>query len=223
MKHKTQSGFSFIEVTAAMVILSMSLIVLLDTQTRSMNLVGKARSLETATTLARIKMVELTHEATTRGVTSLQEEEAGEFEQDRYPGFRWRYWVTEVPAPDFEAMMGLATGSEDGLEEDKGNEGNAALLAGPLKSIGDIWGKSIRELHVQVLWDEGRQEKDFELVTHLIAPDALAQVQGLIGALSGGGGQTQGNGSGTGGGGQTQGSGSGTGGSSQSQSGGTQK
>jgi len=176
-------GFSFIEVMAAMVILSISLVVLLGSQGRSMELVGRAQTLHYATTLATSKMAELTQEATTKGVGTLRESEAGEFDQEKHPGFRWRYRIVKVPSPDFAGMMAGAVGGE---EEDLGAaEGSAALLAGPLQAIGKIWGESLRELHVEVLWGEERTSQSLELVTHLIAPEAMAQVQGLVGAVSG--------------------------------------
>src|SRR5262249_33299083 len=83
MKAKSRNcsrGFSFIEVMAAMVILSISLIVLMGTQSRSMALVERAQTLDYATTLANAKIVELTQEANTKGILSLKEEDSGDFD-----------------------------------------------------------------------------------------------------------------------------------------------
>jgi prepilin-type N-terminal cleavage/methylation domain-containing protein len=177
-------GFSFIEVTAAMVILSISLVILLGSQSQSMNLVDRAESLDYATTLASTKMAELVQEANVKGVTALKDAEAGEFNQEIHPGYRWNYRIVPVPSPDFAALMGVATGQEEGLGEVKDNSGNAALFAGPLQMIGKVWGQALRELHVEVTWGEGKSQKSYELVTHLITNDAVAQIQGLIGGVN---------------------------------------
>ena len=103
-------GFSFVEVIAALVILSISLVVLLDSQGRSMDLVSKARSLESGVTLAAAKMTELVQEAERKGVETLRDEEKGDFDQERYPSYRWRYWVAPVPQPDFKLLLSAATG-----------------------------------------------------------------------------------------------------------------
>ncbi|HLG20185.1 MAG TPA: hypothetical protein VI895_10285 [Bdellovibrionota bacterium] len=173
---------------AAMVILSMSLIVLMDSQGQSMNLVGRAQDLEQASLLAKSKMVELTEEATTKGITSLRETESGEFDQTQHPGYLWRYWIAPIPSPDFAKMMGMATEGVDigGLDEETKNTGNAAVLAGPLQAIGDIWGKALREVHVEVTWGNEKNPRSYDLVTHLIAPEAITQVQALVGMLGGG-------------------------------------
>jgi len=175
-------GFSFIEVMVAMVILSISLVILLDSQGNSMALVGRAHSLNYATTLASGKISELVQLAEKEGIQSLQDEKAGEFDQEKYPGYHWRYRVMEIVPPDFAALMKSFSGSE---EEKEDSASNAELLAGPLKQIQDIWGKAIRELRLEIFWTEGLRERNYELVTHLIAPEAIGQVQGMVGALGG--------------------------------------
>jgi prepilin-type N-terminal cleavage/methylation domain-containing protein len=176
-------GFSFVEVMVALVILSISLIVLSESQTRSLALVSKARAIDSAVTLAGAKMAEVTETVREKGVSALKDEETGEFDQEKHPGYRWRTRVEKIPSPDFARLVGAAGGGEDA-----GNTGNAALFAGPLRQIERIWGQALRQLTVEVLWTEGTREKSYELVTHLIAPDAIGQLQGFVGGLGGAGG-----------------------------------
>jgi general secretion pathway protein I len=185
------TGFSFVEVMVAMVILSISLVILMESQTRSMNLISKVRSIDSAVTLASEKMTELTQMAQEKGITSLKDSATGDFNQDKYPGYKWKYRVLKIPTPNFQAMMGMVTGEgEDKDKEEKKNDGatNAALFAGPLQQIGKIWGEALKELHLEVTWNEGSTEKSYELVTHLISPDGINQAQAMIGSLGGGGG-----------------------------------
>jgi type II secretory pathway pseudopilin PulG len=193
MSRPPSSGFSFVEVMAAVVILSISLIVLMDNQAKSMDMLGRARSADFATTLAIGRMTELVQLAKEKGLDALRDEESGEFDQEKFPTYRWRYWRAEVPPPDFEALIlgaTAATGQEDP------NNSNAALLGGPLQAITRVWGKALQEVHVEVTWGEGRSQKSYELATQLIAPNAVAQVQMAIAAMTGGrslGGDSSGN------------------------------
>ncbi len=173
-------GFSFVEVMAAMVILSISLVVLMESQSLSMDLVGRARTLDTAVTLADSKMTELSQLAAYKGVDILKPEETGQFDQEKHPGYRWKYTVVDVPAPDFAALLKVAFGGGD--EKDS----NAQLFAGPLQMIGKVWGQALKELHVEVLWNDGAREKSYELVTHLISSNAVTQINAAVGAMTGG-------------------------------------
>lgn len=178
MCKRSEQGFSFIEIMVAMLILSISLIVLMDRQARSMDLVGQAKFRDHATTLAMSKLNELTQEAEEKGVNTLKDRETGEFDQEAYPGYKWRYWKAKVPTPDFLGMLGAMGGDS---EEATGGASNEALLAGPLQGITKVWGNALHELHVEVLWDEGKSQKSYALVTHLIASDAITQLQAAIG------------------------------------------
>ncbi len=183
MTYRAKWGFSFIEVMVALVILTTSLIVLLDNQGRSMDLVRKARSADVAVELASEKMNELVAVSNEKGPTALKQEEGGEFDQEKFPGFKWRYRTLKVPTPNFAGLLGLAVGGDK--ENKDTSASNAALFEGPLQQIGKIWGEALRELHVEVTWPDGHGEKNYELVTHLISPDALGQVQGMVGGLGG--------------------------------------
>ena len=115
-------------------------------------------------------------------LSELKEEEKGEFsEEDNALGYRWRYWVRPVPRPDFQKMIK----SMQGQEEDESDEdmGNAALFEGPLKIISEMWGQSLRELHVEVAWGSEEKPRTYELVTHIIDPRTIDQVQGMMQGL----------------------------------------
>jgi prepilin-type N-terminal cleavage/methylation domain-containing protein len=185
-------GFSFVEVMVSMVILSISLVILMESQSRSMDLISRAKAMDAAVTLASAKMTELSMLGTTRGPSYLKPEEGGDFDQEKHPGYRWKSRVVDVPAPDFAAMFKMAMGGD---ENDQNS--NAALFAGPLQMIGKIWGQALKELHVEVLWKDGAREKSYELVTHLLDPNAIGQLTGAVGALTGGAGANSGAGTGS--------------------------
>lgn len=168
---------------AAVLILSISLIVLMDNQAKSMDMLGRARTADYATTLAITKMTELVTEVKEKGFGTLRDEETGEFDQEKYPTYRWRYWKVDVPPPDFEALiLGVAKEAGEGTEQNK----NAALFGGPLQAISKVWGDALKELHVEVIWGEGRAQRNYELVTQLIASDAVSQIQNAVMGMTGG-------------------------------------
>lgn len=177
---KSASAFSLLEVMFALVILSMSLIALMQNQTQSITLSEKARSWDQATTLATTKMSELTMLAQDRGMVALKQEEAGEFDQTKFPTYRWKYWKKPVAQPNFQALMGLA--SEGGDEADN-KSSNIGALAGPMQMISKAWSESLTELHVEVMWGEGESLRSFDLVTHLLANDTNVKIQAIVSAL----------------------------------------
>lgn len=172
------SAFSLLEVMFSLVILSMSLIVLMQNQTQSIALTQKAKAWDTATSLASGKMSELVLTVEKKGITALKNEESGDFNQDKFPSYKWRYRRQSVPAPNFQAIMGAATQSEDSAP----NAG-AAALAGPLQTIAKAWSECLFELTVEVIWGEGESQRNLEITTHLLAQDSYTKIQGVVATL----------------------------------------
>lgn len=176
---KSETGFSLIEVMAAMIILSMSLIVLMQNQTQSISLAQKAKDWDLATTLASAKMSELTMLVEQQGFTALKTDESGEFDQEKFPTYKWRYWRQNVPQPNFQALMGMASGEA----RESGVSNNADALAGPLQMIGRAWSESLLELHVEVMWGNEASTRSFDLTTHLLANDTNRKIQAIVSSL----------------------------------------
>jgi hypothetical protein len=134
-------------------------------------------------------MTELTAAVREKGFVVLRDEETGEFDQEKYPSYRWRYWQVPVPPPDFALLMSTMSG-EAAEGEEKEKSSNAGLLAGPLQVIGKVWGNALKELHVEVSWGDSAKPSRYELATQLIAQDAVAQLQMALGSMTSGGGGT---------------------------------
>jgi general secretion pathway protein I len=181
MKFKLKSGFSFVEVMVALVILSISLVILFESQTRSMDLVSRANSIDVAVALAGAKMTELSSLAEQKGASVLKSDESGDFDQEKYPGYHWKYTLSSIPAPDFMALLGHA--QTTGGEENNAAESSASMIAGPLQQISKMWAEGVKELHLEVTWKDGAREKSYDLVTHLIASDAMNQIQGFVNSI----------------------------------------
>lgn len=180
------SGFTLLEVMFALVILAMSLIVLMQNQTQSVSLAERARGWDHATALASAKIAELSMIAQQQGIEKVKNEETGEFDQAKFPGYRWKSWTRPVPQPNFQALAGLASAENE--EENP----SAGAMAGPMQMIAKAWNECLTELHVEITWGEGQTPRSFELTTHLLAKDTSIKIQGIVGALGAGlGGQKQ--------------------------------
>ena len=180
-------GFTLIEVMAAMLILVLVCVAYSENQVGAIQLVKATRWRETAIMLAQQKMAETNFLVQTKGIEVVKDDDKGEFDQEKFDGYTWHIWKTKVPAPDFGALIGTTGSTEDGA-----SAAPQAGFEGPMKMITDIWGKSIMELHLEVNWKEGEQQKSYTLMTHYMTSDVNAQIQGLVGAMTGGAGASGG-------------------------------
>lgn len=189
MLRNHNSGFSLIEVMAAMLILALVCVAYSENQVGAIQLVKTTRFRQIAILLAQQKMAETNFLVKNKGIEQIKDDEKGEFDQEKYETFGWHIWKKNVAPPDFSALISQVGG--DAKEEGQKQQGG---FEGPMKSITDIWGKSIIELHLEVTWKEGEKEKSFTLMTHYMTSDASKQIQGLIGAMTGGAGAAGGDG-----------------------------
>lgn len=173
-----QQAFSFLEVMAAMMILSMGLIVLLGNQSQSIKLITKADQLDQAVYLATLKMSEITQIAKLKGIKAVPDDQNGTFEetQSQSQDFSWHVYKTSVALPDFSKMM--PTGSSE--------TANNAQMAGPMEMVMKTWQEAIFEVHVDVSWMDGKRKKSYELITHFIEPTSTNAISSLLQSLSGG-------------------------------------
>jgi prepilin-type N-terminal cleavage/methylation domain-containing protein len=160
-------AFTFIEVMVAIAILALCLTVLLATQGRSVDLGAKANAADTAALLGQMKMEELILKAQKDGQDSLRDEERGEFDQEKYPSYRWEYKTDPVSLP-------IVPGG--GVQENQ------------LRIAQQFMEKAIRQLNLTVQWKEnGRADKELTLTTHLVKLDFLPALTAAVPGGTGGG------------------------------------
>jgi type II secretion system protein I len=93
-RQRTASGFTLIEVMAALAILALFLVPLLGAVSQGLQFVGRARQRTQALQLAQDKLAEVLMTKT----PEVEETKNGDFGRD-YPGFRWE--VESVKPPIF--------------------------------------------------------------------------------------------------------------------------
>lgn len=175
-----RQGFSLLEVLAALLILSVSIIALSANQTQSIRLIQSANKRTTAVALAQSKMAETNQLIMEKGLGEIKENSQGEFDQELYPSYGWTLSKQRIPVPDFTSLMSAASGDVVDEEENQGS------FEGPMKAVTDLWGKGIKQVTVEVTWKERENPKSYNLVTHYVENDVMQQVQSMMGALTGG-------------------------------------
>jgi general secretion pathway protein I len=180
MARRTGRGFTLLEVMVAVAILAAALVAISEVVSGALRNHVRARQLDTATLLARTKMVQVQAEYERKGFRDFDDEEEGTFDEDGHPDVRWRLEVRR-PSVDLgpEGVLQALTGGTSiaellpppdqvppqlaGLQD-----GVSAMLQPILTQIGEQLKKSVREVRLTVSWDSGATEESFQVVTHLV-------------------------------------------------------
>lgn len=179
-------GFSLLEVMVALAILTVSLVILVETQSTAAHATREAERFLIATDLAEAMLAEAVMRVEMDGFTDNEVFERGDFDSlgDRaldleigseLKDYRWEYAIQEIDialAGDIASMAGQAMGGEGGagLGEmlgggmpDAGGMAGAAGGLGALLSpdmLSQMLGPYIREVRVRVWW--GKNSKQAE-------------------------------------------------------------
>ncbi len=198
----TLLGFTLLEVMVAIGILSLSLMVLLETQTSSVVMTGEARKIGVASALANEKITEVLLTLEREGWTSQDIEEEGHFDdfgseefrgdslnldlEDDLKDFHWAYTVRRVELSMPGDVMGtageLAEGGYWGEQSEEASEQASQSSGFDLsdvpgfnpEQITEYLSNYLREVRVVVWWGENEDESDqVEITTHAINPSGL--------------------------------------------------
>lgn len=146
------NGFTLLEIMVAVAILSISLVALLSFQGNTMITSGRAERITEATMLARMRMGEVDLEMDKlqkRGEFPDEKTEEGTFEEP-FEKYKWKLTIRRVALP---APM-------------TGDEGSVQNLVG--RQLTEEIAKTVREVRLEVLWEEMGEEQTIEVVTHIV-------------------------------------------------------
>ncbi len=149
----SERGFTLLEVMAAVVILSIALVSLLQANNQSILLKGRAQNVTTATLLAREKLSEVLLDP-----ESLEETQSGDF-GDRFPSWRW-----EVTSEEEEIPFDFGGFSSDRASRAGGTAGGAKSggSGGPPKEE-----PGTKKITLSIFWPEGTKEASFTLTEYV--------------------------------------------------------
>ena len=154
-----QNGFSFIEVMAALAILSVALVAIIGSQSQSVVLVEKARDISFINSLARRKMVELEIEFAGKGFGEINEKDNGSFIEEELGEYNWAYEIKKIAIPVNESVENQGGGIGIGV-------------------IVDALNKSVRQLEllVQRKGTAGKVLYEVRLNKFMTSPKELPQI-----------------------------------------------
>lgn len=173
------AGFTLLEVMVALAILAASLVVISEVAGGALRNHTRARQLDVATQLARLKMVEVQAQFERKGFRDFDESDDGTFEQEGHPEVRWKL---EVKRPSLglgpDAVLGALAGGKtlQDLMPPPDQAPQLAPFAGMIQGqlqnlltqIGEQVKKGVREVRLEVSWSSGAGTESFDVVTHLV-------------------------------------------------------
>jgi len=143
-------AFSLLEVMVAIALLAVGMTVLLQVQTRSINLAQQAREMTVATMLARSKLLDCQADLAKKGFSIGDYDEEGNFGDDGYPDFFWEChaYKPDIPVADTADVQQAfsATGNEETGQaaEQQGADLGMQFLAPVMSQLSSVLGDSIR-------------------------------------------------------------------------------
>jgi hypothetical protein len=147
----SKRSFTLIEVIAAVSLLSLALLGILQGQSGSVQSIVRSEALSQAMFLAQGKMVELEAQLLRRNFEAFPEEESGEFEVAGLEGFRWTQKIESVEVGCF-----IPTTPDQA-------EGSGAEAAGLMGFAEGIFENHVRKLTVIVEWQASERPLRAEL------------------------------------------------------------
>ncbi|MBI4822507.1 MAG: prepilin-type N-terminal cleavage/methylation domain-containing protein [Deltaproteobacteria bacterium] len=199
-------GFTLLEVLVALALLSMALVAATGVSAGSFDSSNYAKHLTVATLLARGKMIDVEEQLKKDGFGDDEKEFDGDFDEEGYSKFKWKAVCRPVEV-DVGQLVGSLLGgdfkSEDlpaQLESFLGafnNQGDPDLVGkvadsqlsqlmqgGTLelifKQVGETLKKSIREITLEITWEDGRYQESTRFVEYVVTTGRLSIPDGQI-------------------------------------------
>ncbi len=143
--HRSQAGFTLLEVLVAISLLGMGLVVLLDAQGGGIQMTRYAKNMTIATQLARARMAFLMQQIEDKKVPfglSKSSCKDGDFDDEgkAFSGFKWKYCIKRVEIATPTKIPGLGGGGKP--DPDDPNAAKLAQAKGLLGSMGLNMGKN---------------------------------------------------------------------------------
>ncbi|MBN2694546.1 prepilin-type N-terminal cleavage/methylation domain-containing protein [bacterium] len=192
VKIVNKKGFTILEVVVAMMIFAIAVSSMISSMGEGAVLTYESKDIITAAYLAEERIFEIERKLEKDGYPEDDFEDKGEFEGEAFEKYTWIERIKKVEIPDDIATMtkllmgGESEESADGLTTQNTQASTFISMISPIiQTIFDLFESSIREVEVEVLWeDESEDISSFILTTHMIDFSNLDKASGLEGLLS---------------------------------------
>jgi general secretion pathway protein I len=165
-----QRGFTLLEVLIALAILGVSLVALLTTNSASMANAGRARDVTIAALLARSKMIDIEQKLFDEGFTEGEQEDKGDFSDEKHPEVTWEYKVSEIEL-DLTGLGSLCGGFGEAGGDGVECEGMVGGMGGMFEGFTQDLGRSVRLVELVVTWPVGAKYHESMSVRAVVSRD----------------------------------------------------
>ena len=177
----TNRGFTLLEVMVSLAILAGGMVVMLQAQTRSIELAQEAHFLTVSSQLARAKLYDCETDLQRRGFSIGDYDEEGDFSEEGFDAFFWEChaYPMDIPAPGSDDIA--SAGGDDERDTSMG----LGMIAPFMENLGNALKDSIRELVVIVRWKNENVMDEMRLTTHVIDKKAVNQFANVVRQITG--------------------------------------
>lgn len=180
---RSQAGFTFVEVLVAIMIFTLAVVASVGITQGSVRATREAREISTATWLLQNVITQLETKVETEGFDKgCEKKKEAKFEAP-YDRFSWKTTCEEI---DFNLSQTAAKmmdpGDDDRGEAEKNQENMVTKLI--LQSASDYLTKSIREIHAEVHWMQGKTKRKIDVTTQIARYDLPVNLPGAGGGTA---------------------------------------
>lgn len=166
----SRQGFTFIEVLIAMMIFVLAVISGMELTSGAVKATRDTRDVTVATWLLQNVMTELETKLETEGIEKgCEKKKEAKFEAP-HDNFSWVTYCTEINFRLSESAAQLAQATGEKEDENKSSKENM-IQKMILESASQYLTKSIRELHAEVIWTQGKNTRRISATTHFARYD----------------------------------------------------
>jgi len=172
---KTQNGFTFIEVLLAITLFVIAAVVAVDLTRGSVRATQDLKDVTTATWLLKKTISQLETKMESDGFDkACDKKKEGKFDAP-YEKFTW---VTNCIQIDFKLSQSAATLTASDKDSDSPESSKENILQKMVLNVAsDYISKSMRELHAEVHWVQGKKTKrSVDVTTHVARYDQPLQI-----------------------------------------------
>jgi prepilin-type N-terminal cleavage/methylation domain-containing protein len=181
-------GFTFIEVMVAMLIFTMAVLAASNIADGSVKATRDTRDVSRATWLLQSVMTQLETRLESEGIEkACDKKKDGKFEGAN-EGFTWK---TECYEIEIKLSQTAAKMAQDNNKDSNGGNQEDLIQKMVLDLASDYISKSLREIHAEVYWNQGKAKRTVTATTHFVRYDQQAVIPNL-GGIGGGDGKGEG-------------------------------
>lgn len=178
-----QKGFTFVEILVAMAIFVLAVLAAINIARGSVQAATDSKDITQATWLLQEKMVELETQLETLGVEkACEEEKTGKFEEP-YERYTWATYCYEVDFRLSETAAQLQQQQAQGEDAPLNRTSENQVLKLILETANKYMADSVRELHVEISWKQGRADRMIDATTHFARYDQQIALPGGLGSI----------------------------------------